>query len=154
VAANPEVGLSNGHKDASDTLQYLLPFQANCETKPSDVQKRFVSLWLPHLASDWFAARQPHLKIPLFLKAPSHGRIIVTASSPTAQAGGTVTGMPLADAKAIFPMLHVFDDVPKLSTQLLQRTAEWCIRSTPAAAPDANAGILLDATGCAPLWGS
>jgi protein ImuB len=118
------------------------------------MQKRFVSIWFPHLATDWFVARQPHLKNTAFvLKASSHGRIIVTASSPTAQAGGIVTGMPLADAKAIFPMLHVFDDVPKLSTQLLQRIAEWCIRFTPAAAPDAHAGIFLDATGCAHLWG-
>lgn len=118
------------------------------------MQKRFVSIWFPNLRTDWFAARQPHLKNTAFvLKGSSHGRIIVTASSEAAQAGGIVTGMVLADAKAILPTLPVFDDVPKLSTQLLQRIAEWSIRFTPAAAPDPPDGILLDATGCAHLWG-
>jgi len=114
---------------------------------------RFVSIWLPHLATDWFAARQPQLKNTAFvLKAASHGCIIVTAASPAAQAQGIHTGMALADAKALFPTLSVFEDKPNLTTQLLQRIAEWCIRFTPAAAPNPPDGILLDATGCTHLW--
>jgi protein ImuB len=118
------------------------------------MQRRFVSIWLPHLATDWFAARQPNLKNTAFvLKAASHGRIIVTAASLQAQTQGISTGMALADARAIFPSLQVFDDKPNLATQLLKRIAEWAIRFTPAAAPDQSEGILLDATGCTHLWG-
>ncbi len=119
------------------------------------MQKRFVSIWFPHLATDWFAAKQPQLKNKAFvLKASSHGRVIVRAASPKAQAQGIFAGMALADGKAIFPSLQVFDDKPTLTTQLLQRIAEWCIRFTPLAAPDPPEGILLDASGCSHLWGS
>jgi protein ImuB len=99
-------------------------------------------------------ARQPHLKNRAFVfKASSHGRIIVSTASPKAQAQGIYTGMTLADAKAIFPDLQAFDDKPNLTSQLLQRIAEWCIRFTPAAAPHPPDGVLLDATGCTHLWG-
>ncbi len=117
------------------------------------IKKRFVCIWLPHLATDWFAARQPQLKNKAFvLKASSHGRIIITAASPKAQAKGIYVGMALADARAIFPSLEAFDDKPNLTTQLLQRIAEWCIRFTPCAAPDQSGGVLMGATGCTHLW--
>lgn len=119
------------------------------------MQKRFVSIWFPHLATDWFAAKQPQLKNTAFvLKASSHNRIIVTAANAKAGAKGLAVGMALADARAIYPSLQVFDDKPTLTPQLLQRIAEWSIRFTPSAAPDVPDGILLDATGCTHLWGS
>lgn len=79
--------------------------------------------------------------------------MVITAASPLAAAQGITTGMVLADARALFPALHAIDDKPGLTSQLLQRIAEWCIRFTPVAAPDHPNGILLDATGCAHLWG-
>lgn len=119
------------------------------------MQKRFVSIWFPHLATDWFAAKQPELRNTAFvLKAASRNRIVVTAASPIAQAQGIRTGMTLADARAVLPSLHVMDDKPTFIMQLLQRIAEWCIRFTLTAAPDAPDGIILEATGCTHLWGS
>jgi protein ImuB len=116
--------------------------------------KRFVSIWFPHLAADWFTLRKPELKsLPFVLTAPVHGRKIVKACNPEALQIGMYPGMVLADAKAIYPGLQNFDDKPDLVPQLLQRLAEWCIRFTPASAPDPLEGILLDATGCSPLWG-
>lgn len=118
------------------------------------MNRRFVSIWLPHLATNWHARKQPRLqKMAFVLKTLSHNRMIITAASPLAQAQGISTGMLLADAKAVCPSLHVIDDKPGLTTQLLQRMAEWCIRFTPVAAPDPPDGILLEATGCAHLWG-
>lgn len=118
------------------------------------MQKRYVSIWFPHLATDWFSARQASLKNTAFvLTAPFHNRMIVTAASPKAQQQGIVAGLSLADARAVLPSLQYFDDKPNLTTQLLQRIAEWCIRFTPAAAPDEPAGLVLDATGCTHLWG-
>ena len=116
--------------------------------------KRYASIWFPHLATDWFTALQPQLKGTAFvLKASSHNRTLVTAASPTAQAKGVYVGMALADARAVLPSLQDFDDKPNLSTQLLQRIAEWCVRFTPVAAPDGPDGVLLDTTGCTHLWG-
>jgi protein ImuB len=62
--------------------------------------------------------------------------------------------MALADARAICPTLQSFEDKPELTGQLLQRIAEWCIRFTPSVAIDPLGGLILDATGCAHLWGS
>lgn len=118
------------------------------------MEQRIVSIWLPFLATDWHVRKQPALRgQPFVLKAPVHNRVVVTAASPEAMREGIRPGMALADARALLPSLQALDDKPGLSAQLLRRMAEWCIRFTPIAAPDPPAGILLDATGCAHLWG-
>lgn len=117
--------------------------------------QRFVSIWFPSLATDWFELRKPELKkIAFVLLAPSHGRMIITASNTPAQKKGIKKGMVLADAKALFPPLQHFDDKPNLERQLLERIAEWCIRFTPIASVDPPGGIILNASGCSHLWGS
>lgn len=116
--------------------------------------KRFVSIWLPHLATDWFALRKPELTgQPFVLSAAVHGRMVITAASAAAEKLGISTGMVVADARVLCSSLQVMDEKPALVPQLLQRIAEWCIRFTPSAAVDAHGGILLDASGCAHLWG-
>jgi protein ImuB len=116
--------------------------------------RRFVSIWFRHLATDWFTLRQPHFKaLPFVLRAPSHGRMVITASNANAQARGIDNNTLLADARAIVPNLEVMDDNPGLADKLLKRLAEWCIRFTPMVAVDPPDGLLFDATGCAHLWG-
>jgi protein ImuB len=80
--------------------------------------------------------------------------MVVTATHALAEQAGIYAGMAVADAKAMLPSLQVFDDKPNLQSQLLQRITEWCIRYTPSAAVDPLGGIILDASGCAHLWGS
>lgn len=116
--------------------------------------RRYVSIWLPQLLTDWHVRKQPALAGKAFvLKAASHNRLLVMAASPEARREGISTGMALADARALHPPLVALDDKPGLGGQLLQRMAEWCIRFTPCAAPDPPAGLLLDASGCTALWG-
>jgi protein ImuB len=118
------------------------------------MDRRFVSIWFPHLTTDWFALRETHLRnVPFVLSAPSHGRMVITAANATAQAMGIDAGMVLTDARALVPELQVLDDKPNLSDQLLKRIAEWCIRFTPVVAVDSPNGLFLDATGCSHLWG-
>lgn len=117
------------------------------------MSKRFVSIWFPYLATDWHVRKQPALQqIAFVLKATVHNRVVVTAANKLAVAQGIRKGMVLADAKALYPSLHVIDDKPTLTTQLLTRIAEWCIRFTPIASADYPDGILLDASGCTHLW--
>ena len=119
------------------------------------MSKRFISIWFPYLATDWHARKQPQLREKLFvLKATIRNRVIITAANAAAHSQGIHNNMVLADAKALYPSLHVLDDKPTLTTQLPDRIAEWCIRFTPIAAADHPNGILLDASGCAHLWGS
>lgn len=116
--------------------------------------KRFVSIWFPFLATDWFTLRKPGLsQIPFVLTAPVQGRMVVKAMNALAKENDIHEEMTLADAKAILPSLQHFDEKPGLVAQLLQRIAEWCIRFTPVAAPDGADGIFLDASGCTQLWG-
>ncbi len=126
--------------------------------------RRFVSIWFRHLTTDWFTIRElaivkglgearPYLKnVPFVLRAPEHGRMVITAANAMAQSKGIDSGMVLADARAIIPDLRVMDDKPDLPVQLLKRLAEWCIRFTPIAAMDPPDGLLLDSTGCTHLW--
>lgn len=115
---------------------------------------RFVSVWFRHLSTDWFSLNQPQLKTaPFVLRTPSHGKMIITSANAVALTKGIELGMALADARAIIPELEVSDDKPELADKLLTRLAEWCIRFTPTAAIDPPDGIILDATGCAHLWG-
>ena len=115
---------------------------------------RFVSIWFRHLTTDWFSLGQPHLRnLPFVLRAPSHGRMVITAANIKAQQKGVHEGMVLADARAFIPDLEVLDHKPNLSDKLLKRLAEWCIRFTPIVAVDPPDGLLFDASGCSHLWG-
>ena len=116
--------------------------------------RRFVSIWLRYLVTDWFTVRQPQLINSAFvLRTPSRGRMVVTAANAVAEAKGIHPGMVLADARAIIPDLQVLDDKPELIDTLLKRIAEWCIRFTPFTAINPPDGIILDVTGCSHLWG-
>src|SRR5687768_5673050 len=129
------------------------------------MERRFVSIWFRHLATDWFTIRQ-RVPVsnngkspgdvkdqPFVLRTPSHGRMIISAVNAAAQEKGVEIGMVLADARALLPDLKVLDDKPDLPSRLLRRLAEWCIRFTPIAAVDLPDGLMLDVTGCSHLWG-
>lgn len=116
--------------------------------------KRYVAIWFCHLCTDAMVRRQPELgKVPFILAAPDHGRMVITATNDLAQAQGISNGMVVADARAIVPALQVLDDEPDRALKLLTALAEWCIRYTPVSAIDPPAGLILDSTGCAHLWG-
>jgi protein ImuB len=118
------------------------------------MQKRFVAIWFRSLKTDWFIRRQPSLGlIPFVLASPDHGRMMITAVNALAEASGITTGMVVADARVLLPTLKVLDDQQGLPDKLLNGLGEWCIRFTPVVAIDLPDGLLLDATGCAHLWG-
>ncbi len=89
----------------------------------------------------------------------AHGGLRIAAASPTAQQGGVVPGLPLADARALLPSLQTFEADPAADLRALDALAGWCGRYTPwtAADPDGGtvgaAGLWLDISGCAHLFG-
>ena len=118
------------------------------------MQKRFVIIWFCNLKTDWFTRRNSKLAIiPFVLAAPNHGKMVITDLNIFAQQQGITKGMSVADARAIFPSLQVLDDNLELTNKLIGNLAEWCIRFTPAVAIDNPDVIILDASGCAHLWG-
>jgi protein ImuB len=80
-----------------------------------------------------------------------------------AQRLGLRLGMPLADARAMYPVLaHPGLAHPALAVaagdetadrRLLEAVADWCDRYTPLIGLDAPDGLMLDITGCAHLFG-
>jgi len=120
------------------------------------MQKRYVSIWFPHLLADWQLIRRPELlNTPFVFAAPDHGRNMITAVSPLAASQGIDAGMRAADAKAICPGLEVLEDKTGRSTKLLKGLGEWCIRYSPVVMMDdfSSDGLFLDASGCSHLWG-
>ncbi len=116
--------------------------------------KRYVAIWFRYLRTDWFSRRDAKLKdMPFVLAAPDHGRMAIVATNAKAEAEGIFTGMVVADARAIYPSLEVRDDKPDLAKKLLKAIAEWSICYTPFVAVNSPDGLILDATGCAHLWG-
>lgn len=111
-------------------------------------------IWFRHLTTDWLTIRRPELRgIPTVFAAPVHGRMLITAANPLAEAQGIGSGMVLADAKAILPCLEVVDNRPRLAEKLLKAIGLWCIRYTPIVAMDYPDGLILDISGCTHLWG-
>src|SRR5690606_26702492 len=117
------------------------------------MSKRFAALWFRYLTTDWLTIRQPELKgVPFVIAAPEHGRMVISAASPAAEAQGINAGMVVADAKASVPHLQVIDDRPGLTDKLLKALGRWCIRYTPVVAIDPPDGLILDISGGAQLW--
>ena len=115
---------------------------------------RYVAIWFTHLVPDHMIRRRPELKnVPFVLSAPVRGRMMVIAVSAAAAAQGVSAGMVVADCRAIMPELEVLEHTDGAELQLLTAIGEWCIRFTPVVAIDRPGGLLLDATGCAHLWG-
>lgn len=116
--------------------------------------KRFVTIWFPHLQTDWVIRRRQDLRdVPFVLAAAERGRMVVKAANIAAEEGGAQVGMVVADCRAILPSLQVFDEMPGLPEKILTGLAEWCLRFTPVAAIDLPDGLILDISGCAHLWG-
>ena len=64
-----------------------------------------------------------------------------------------MSGMRLADARALLPRLVTAGSRPEEDRRGLERLALWCHRFTPSSAVDGADGLLLDITGCAHLFG-
>jgi protein ImuB len=70
-----------------------------------------------------------------------------------AQRLGLRPGMPLANARAMYPAVGVAESDEAADRRLLDAVAEWCDRYTPLVGLDPPDGLVLDITGCAHLFG-
>lgn len=82
----------------------------------------------------------------------------IAAASMAAQGLGIAPGRTLADARALVPDLRTVPADPAADVAALTQLCGWCSRYTPMAAIDRQdqggaAGLLLDITGCAHLFG-
>ena len=136
--------------------------------------RRVISVWLPRFATDRVrqreirgpgsrgeAPRKPAGPArPRVLLRQERGCLLLAAVDARAAAAGLAPGLPLADARAIRPDLETAEHDPAADLRALSALAAWCGRFTPWIAPDRSgcdgggaAGLLLDVTGCAHLFG-
>ena len=78
---------------------------------------------------------------------------IVTAVNAAAMVEGLGPGMPLTQARAIFPHVRTVPAQPLEDAKALHRLASGCLRFSPWVAPVAPDGLCIDATGVAHLFG-
>ena len=68
-------------------------------------------------------------------------------------AQGLFVGQKVTDAKALVPDLTTAEAEPEADTRALAELVDWCVRFSPAVAPDPPDGLFLDITGVSHLWG-
>ncbi|MEW6436507.1 MAG: DNA polymerase Y family protein [Pseudomonadota bacterium] len=115
---------------------------------------RYLSLWLPSLATDRIIRRTaaaPEAPLATVAKVKNAQRL--AAVNRAAARHGLRPGMALADARAILPDLAccAADEAAEAAT--LAAIIDWCRRFTPLAALDPPDGAMLDVTGAAHLFG-
>jgi protein ImuB len=116
--------------------------------------RRFLSLWLPRLATDR-ARRLGHVDkaAPLVAVAKvDNAQRLVCVDAQAARLGLSL-GLSLPDARARFPALIVVEAEPLEEARLIERLCDWCSRFTPLAALDGRDGLMLDISGVAHLFG-
>ncbi len=96
---------------------------------------------------------------PLVLVEEEAGRRVVSALDARALALGLAPGLSLADARALAPDLEPLERDRAAERRALEALADWLERYTPwvaldpQAEPAGAAGLLLDVSGCAHLFG-
>ncbi|HXE24706.1 MAG TPA: DNA polymerase Y family protein [Roseiarcus sp.] len=117
------------------------------------MMRRFLSLWLPRLATD--RARRlsgVDKRAPLVAVAKiDNAQRLVSVDAQAARLGLSL-GLSLPDARARFPHLIAVEAEPLEEARLLERLCDWCSRFTPLAGLDGRDGLMLDISGISHLF--
>jgi protein ImuB len=114
--------------------------------------RRYLAVWLRRLPTDRIATTFAPGE-PLVVAAPVKSALRLAAVNDAAAKLGLRVGMPLADARAMYPRINVADADEAADLRLLEAVADWCDRYTPLVGLDAPDGLMLDISGCAHLFG-
>lgn len=116
--------------------------------------RRFLSVWLRRLSTDRIERRLPAPgNTPRIFVEPVKSALRICALNDAAAALDLKSGMPLADARAMYPSLLVHEADRQADAILLEAVADWCDHYTPLVGLDPPDGLLLDISGCAHLFG-
>ncbi|MQX35638.1 Y-family DNA polymerase [Roseospira navarrensis] len=124
---------------------------------------RVISIWLPTFATDRLtrirnASCAAQADRAFATTEAVAGARRLAAVNGAAAGAGLAPGLPLADARAVVPDLAVAESEPAADLRALRALARWCGRWTPTVAVEGlsgtgGAGLWLDVTGCAHLFG-
>src|ERR1700733_3808470 len=103
---------------------------------------RILCVWSPNWAIANFKRRQPSASPgegagrPLVLIAAERGVRRLAAGDEAGAAPGVFIGQKGADAAALVPDLAAAEADPRADADALGALADWCVRFSPAVAPD------------------
>lgn len=131
------------------------PAPAPTSARPRSTPRRYLALWLPFLSTerarrDLCGKRDDR---PFVLVEKARGALRIAACDPLAARTGVTLGMPLAQARALWPDLETAAADTDGDATVLRHAAELCEMFTPLVAVRGIEGLLLDITGCAHLFG-
>jgi protein ImuB len=115
-------------------------------------------VWLRRLPTDriarqWADSAPDLAGKPFAVAATVKSARQIAALNDEAAKLGLRAGMPLADARAMYPSLAIIDADETADARLLDAVADWCDRYTPLVGLDPPDGLFLDISGCAHLFG-
>ncbi len=90
---------------------------------------------------------------PIICAGRRDNALRLVAIDEVAQTCSLKRGQGLAEARAMYPDIDVFDEDERADFALLEAIADWCDRYTPLVALDGKDGLFLDITGCTHLFG-
>lgn len=119
-----------------------------------------MSVWLPMASVDFFRRRvsvDAEDRRAILLSTEDRQRQIVAACCERAETAGVRTGMPIGEARALFKSgsdshVRIEPHDPGRDRSALKALAVWAHRWSPLVAVDGPDGLLIDVTGCAPVW--
>ena len=112
-----------------------------------------ISVWRRKNSSDSSDKNTGIKNSPFTLVISDRGTRRLYAVDEQAAALGLYRGQKAADAAALVPELAIADADPQGDLEALHALADWCVRYSPAVAPDAPDGLLMDVSGVTHLWG-
>ncbi len=117
-------------------------------------RRRILSLWFPRLGADRVLRREPQLADqPLAIVDQVGNMQVISALSAAAQACGIHTGQPVRDAHAMSDALVTRARNALAEKQFLAVLQRWAGKFSPWVATEGEAGLVVDLTGCAHLFG-
>ncbi|NBE09271.1 Y-family DNA polymerase [Paragemmobacter ruber] len=120
-------------------------------------RRRILSLWFPRLAAER-ALRLARggaagLAGPLAVVGDQNGAQVIVSLAAEAEAAGLTPGQPLRDATAMCPALVTVPADPAGEAAFLTGLRRWAGKFSPWVAEEPPAGLVVDLTGCAHLFG-
>ena len=114
--------------------------------------RRLLSIWFPRLASD-ISLRVRPVEGPFALTLRASNAEHLHCLNSIASAAGLHRGMPLADARAVCPLLSTRPADLIREGRALEGLRRWASRYGPHAAKDGRDGLIVDVSGVPHLFG-
>ncbi|WP_141703027.1 Y-family DNA polymerase, partial [Cereibacter johrii] len=117
-------------------------------------RRRILSLWFPRLGAERLLRRRNDtLPPPFAVVGDRQGAQVLVSVSAEAEALGLGPGQGLRDATAICPHLMTASEDPASEAAFLAALRRWAGKFSPWVAEEPPAGLMINLTGCAHLFG-